>query len=116
MSDILIDILLVVMFLMVVIAVGACVWGVWRTMKYRSRDAAVVNGVPVMKTAAATAGFTAVLLLLTFLFGSSESMMINGKAYSDSFWLKAADMFVVSAVIMVIVAAIAIVAGKRIVK
>jgi len=49
------------------------------------------------------------LLVLTFLFGSSAPMTINGKQYAQTLWLKTADMFIFTALAM-LVAAIAAVA------
>ncbi len=48
---------------------------------------------------------TAVLLLVTYLLGSDQPMVINGTLFNDAQWLKTADMFIASSAILIIIAA-----------
>jgi len=48
---------------------------------------------------------TILLLLITFLLASASPLMINGQPFESGFWLRAADMFIVSSVVLLIVAA-----------
>jgi hypothetical protein len=48
------------------------------------------------------------LLVLTFLFGSPAPMTINGKQYAQTLWLKTADMFIFTALAMLVAAVAAV--------
>ena len=50
-------------------------------------------------------GLTVVLLVVTYLAGSDQPLMVNGALFKDSFWLKVTDMLIVSSVILIVVAA-----------
>ena len=39
------------------------------------------------------------MCILTFLFGSSQPLLINGEWFKDVFWLKLTDMFMFTAMI-----------------
>ena len=47
----------------------------------------------------------AVTVVVTYLAGSEEPLMVNGTLFEDGFWLKVTDMLIVSSVILIIVAA-----------
>ncbi|MBQ2497240.1 MAG: hypothetical protein II509_01125, partial [Prevotella sp.] len=59
-----------------------------------------------------TAGGTALLLLVTFLIASSASLNINGKPFTDTFWLRLADMFIISTAVLIVVAVVALIFSK----
>ena len=72
------------------------------------------NNIPLTKIGWGVTALLAVTLLLTFLTGNTDSIPVNGKAYSDSLWLRASTMFVLtSAVMMIVAVAIAIVSMIR---
>ena len=80
-------------------AVVVALWSVVKTIR-RHDDKAVYNGLPVRRIAMAVTGGTLFLLVLTWLLGSKQSMIVNGHTFSDTFWLKTADMFVYSILIL----------------
>ena len=45
---------------------------------------------------------TLLLALLTFLLGSSAPMHVNGQLFDNGFWLRAADMFIVTSGVMLL--------------
>ena len=45
---------------------------------------------------------TLAILVLSFLLGSSDSMLINGENYADWIWLKLSDMFVITSLLMLV--------------
>ncbi len=55
--------------------------------------------------------FTAVLLLVTWLLGSDEPLVVNGTVFSDGFWLKVTDMLLISSTVLIVVAAAMVVFG-----
>ena len=50
-------------------------------------------------------------MVLTFALGSDNPMPINGQDYEDAFWLKAADMFVYTSLILLVAAVGAMIFG-----
>lgn len=105
------DVLLVFMLLLLVAAI--VIGGVAAYFGIKKSDASdkVVNGVPSAKISAITFGFTFVVLVLTFIFGSTDSMLINGHQFTDVFSLKLSDMFVLTSLIMILVAIGAVIFG-----
>ncbi|MDD7317529.1 MAG: hypothetical protein SOZ80_07620 [Prevotella sp.] len=78
------------------------------TLRRRDKSAAVVNNVPAARIAYMVTGGVAAVLVLTFLLGSASPMTVNGEPYVHTFWLKTADMFIYTAVTMLVVAAVAV--------
>ncbi|HCC88090.1 MAG TPA: hypothetical protein DEQ17_07860 [Prevotella sp.] len=105
------DVLLVFMLLLTAGAIGVAAWSAVRSGKVNGGGARVVNNIPVRKIGLAVATGTAIMLVLTFLFASSDTMKINGLNYTDTFWLKASGMFVSTTLVMIFVAIAAIVYG-----
>ena len=103
-APLLTDVLLVFMLLVVMGAVGIGLWMMGRARKVHVHDEKVVNGIPVVRNAYLLSGSVAALLLLTYLLGSATPIQINGHPFSDGFWLRVADMFVWTTVVLVIVA------------
>ena len=65
----------------------------------------------VVKISTITFGVTFAVLLLTFIFGSTDSMMINGHQFTDVVSLKLTDMFVATSIVMIVLAIGAMVFG-----
>ena len=103
-APLLTNILLVFIALVFVLALALGIWTLAVSIRRRKGEGKVVNGVPVAKITYGIVGFTILLLLVTFLLGSSSALSINGATFSASFWLKTADMFVWSAIILIVVA------------
>jgi hypothetical protein len=86
--------------LMLLVAVVVALWSVTQSLQRRDKSSSEYNGIPARLIAMAVAGGTILLMVITWFFGSKTQMMVNGNNFSDSFWLKTADMFVVSILIM----------------
>ena len=103
-APLLTDVLLVFVVLLLLVAAAAMGWALARA--WRHRDGQVIdNGVPAKRIAWGVAGATLALLVVTFLLGSTSPVRVNGSEYTDVFWLKTADMFVWSALILLVAAA-----------
>lgn len=111
MSSWMIDVEMVLMYLALLAAVGVSVWSAWRSVRMRGKSTGIVNNIPVARIAYGSAALLLVSLVLTFLLGSSEPMMINGVRYAETFWLKVSDMFIITATVLFVVAAMAAVFG-----
>lgn len=110
-APLLTDILLVFVVCLLLGTIGVGIGAVVKTVRFRKKDDGVVNRIPVGKIAYSIGGSTIVLLALTFLLGSSSPLIINGVSYSDTFWLKIADMFVSSAIVLILIGVVTIVYG-----
>lgn len=106
-----IDVLLVVMYLMIIIAILVAAYSMFNAWRRRDRSQRVQNGIPTAKITWAVVASLVVILLLTFLFGSNETLIVNGKQYAEGFWLKVSDMFINTSLILILVAFIGLVFG-----
>lgn len=105
------DAVLIFIYILVLATVGMTAYAVYRSIRGRDKTSDTINNIPAAKIAGFTAGLTVVCLLLTFLLGSSEPVMVNGVKYSDAFWLKATDMFINTASVLLLVAVCGVVFG-----
>ena len=101
------DVLLAFIYLMVLAAVSVAACSVVRGYRRRSSES-VVNGIPVARIAWGTVAFLVLLLVVTFLLGSAKPLGVNGKTFSDAFWLKATDMFINTSLTLLVVATVAV--------
>ncbi len=96
------DALIGLMWLFFLMAVIIAVVSVVKGNRLAGRNDKMSNGIPVVKISRSVWLTTLLLLILTFLVGSSAPMLINGEEYNDWFWVKASDMFVLTSVIMLV--------------
>ena len=92
-------------------SLAAVVWAVVVAVRRRGRKPRTENGINVTKLSVAVSAVTIVLSVLSFAFGSAKPIIINASRYDTAFWLKAADMFVVSSLVLLLLAVVLIVAG-----
>lgn len=103
--------LLVFLLLMLLGALGAAICSLLNSLKRRNRGERYSNGIPVARLSYGTLGLTAAMLGLTYLFGSSSALPVNGTLFHEVGWLKTADMFIVTSILLMLVAFGAIVAS-----
>ena len=101
-SPILADIMLWLMYVAVAAAVVVTVVSMVHTLRQRTKADEVVNGVPRTRMALVVTAAFLICLVLTFLLGSSEPVMTNGKLFTDAFWLKITDMFIYTSLILIL--------------
>lgn len=90
---------------MVVVAVVIAIWmGVVRARRIKSKT---VGRTTSMRIVLGVTLGTVVLMALCFALGSTAPIMANGAQYTDSLWLRVADMFIYSGAVLVVVAAVA---------
>ena len=105
------DLVLLLMLLLVVGTIGVTAWAAWTALKKRDKSKAWDNNVPVRRISYLVILGVLLLMVLAFLLGSSSTMFVNGKPYADAFWLKTADMFIISCIVLLIVAAVVVIFG-----
>ena len=103
-APVLTDAVLVFIYVLVVAAVALAVASAVFSFRKRDRAGAVVNNVPAAKITWGTAGLLVACLLVTFVTGSAEPVLVNGVEYTDTFWLKATDMFINTSIVLLVVA------------
>lgn len=104
--------LLSFVFLLLIVALAAAVISVVITVRRRGNDGRIVNGIPAKRIALGAGGLLAVSLLLTFALGSSSPVSVNGKLYTDAFWLRTADMFIFTSLVLLLSAVIAVICSN----
>lgn len=104
------DGLIYLMYFMVVVTAALAIASVVRNVKKRNVET-VTNGIKEAKISYFTVGAVAVLLILTFLLGSSAPVRTGEGNYSDVFWLKVTDMFLYTTYILLFLASAAAVYG-----
>lgn len=110
-APLLTDVLLIFVALLAGCSLAAVVWAVVVAVRRRGRKPRTENGINVTKLSVAVSALTIVLAVLSFAFGSAKPIIINASRYDTVFWLKAADMFVVSSLVLLLLAVALIVAG-----
>lgn len=107
------DVLLSLMCLLLLVSFLLAIWAVVHT--YRSSrqvdEVSQSHGIRGRRISQVTWGVTVVLLIVTFVLGSSSPLLVNGQNYQDWLWLKVSDMLVYSTVIMLVVAVAAVLFG-----
>lgn len=107
MTDWLLILMLVILAIASITGIVAVVIGL------RKKDSGdkIVNGVPAARISAITFGVTFALLVVTFILGSTSTMTINGRQFSDVVALKVTDMFVQTSIVMIVLAIAAVIFG-----
>lgn len=109
-SPLLTGLLIVVMIMFVVGTLALMAWSALRKSGSGQPFWKVTeNLVPKGRIVLYTVGGVALLLIVTYLFGSTDTMLINGQPYSQKGWLRLANMFIASAIVMLVACVAAIV-------
>ena len=65
--------------------------------------------IPARKLSRGIGFMTLILLVLSFVFGSTSAIKVNNEMYDSSFWLKTSDMLIFTSLVLMFIAATAIV-------
>ena len=103
-APILTDTVLVIMYLFVLAAISVLVWSLMLAMRNRGKGTGMVNNIPAAKIACGVSCLLLVCLMVTFAFGSTDAVVVNGAKYDSAFWLRATDMFINTAIVLLVVA------------
>ena len=105
------NVLLFLMWALFVLAFCLAVYSIVNSYRKNASKEKMVHGIPAKKIFHITWIGTLVLLVATFLLGSSSPMLINGNEYGDWLWLKLSDMFVFTSLLMLLGAIVAVLFG-----
>ena len=104
-SDILIDIIIILMYVLLASTLAVSVWSAWNGVRTHQRRQSTRIGYGV-------AAFTVVLLVVTWLLGSTRPIVSNGQVFDNPWWLRLTDMFLLSSLILIIVCSVIVVIAK----
>lgn len=107
-----IDMLLYVVYLLLAVVTAAAVWSAAHGVRCHEKTKEPTRGVPATAIAWGAAALLVVTMVVTFLLGSSEPLLINGQWFKDAFWLKLTDMFLWTALLLLLLAAVGVVIGS----
>lgn len=106
-----VDIVLASVYLVMAAAVGVLLFSAVYRIKMGEKSPSVVNGIPAGKITLATVIGTIVMLVITFLTGTDNKLTVNGDVYENALWLKVADMFIFTSLMMFVLAAVIVLYG-----
>ena len=96
------DVMLGLMYLALAVAILTTAYSVWHGLRFRRKGDDVVNGVPAGKIGWMVAIGFVLCMVVTFALGSTKPIMTNGQLLTDAFWLRVADMFIYTSIILII--------------
>ena len=106
MTEVAVDVFLVLLYALLAAVLVAVTVSMVHAFKVRGEVESARNGVPARTIVWGTAAFFALLLLITYALGSSDVLQVNGKVYQHAEWLKLTDMFINTALTLVVVAVV----------
>ena len=92
---------------------GLAVFGAVNGMRKNKGENVVVNNVPARRISVSVIIGTALLLVLTYAFSSTDALLVNGERFTDTFWLRTAGMFIGTSLLLIVVAVGAVVFGAH---
>ena len=93
------------------IAIAVMCVSVIQSFRTRPPDSRNTNNIPIGRIGNGIAIGVVAVLALMFLIASPVSVVINGKVYDNTFWLKASDTLIYTSVIMIMAATAAVIYG-----
>ena len=96
------DVMLWLMYITLAAAIGVTAYSVWHGLRNRRKGSDVVNGVPAGRIGWLVAVGFVLIMVVTFALGSTKPILTNGTWLTDGFWLRAADMFIYTSIILII--------------
>ncbi len=101
-SPVIADIMLWLMYIALVVAISVTAYSVWHGLRNRNNGCDVVNGVPAGRIGWLVAAGFIVVMTISYLLGSTKPVLSNGSLLTNVFWLRVADMFIYTSIILII--------------
>ena len=111
-SAMFIDVLLWTVYLLMAGAVGVALWSAVHGVRTHERSVDALASRRTSMIGYVTAGFVAVVLVVTCLLGSTQPVVSNGKPFTDELWLRLSDMFIYTSILLICVCSAIVVAAK----
>jgi len=110
-SPLFVELLLDGICLLVVAALVLTVWSVAYSLRLR-RGQADSDRVPARRIAWGVAALLVLTMAATALLADTTPLSINGRAFTDTFWLRMSDMLINTSGILMLVAVVCVVGGE----
>ena len=107
-----VDIMLAAVYLLLAVATAAAVYASWHGLRTHSSERSMLDLRHAKAISYAALLLPVGCLVLTFLLGSAEPLLVNGRPFADAFWLRLTDMFIFTSVILILVCSAIVVVGK----
>lgn len=105
------DAVLMYIYLLIVAACAVALYSLIRALRRHDDSEDVVNNLPAAKIKLYTFGILAAVLIITFLTGSTEPVIVNGMKFTDAMWLRLTDTFINTSITLLVVAALGVAFG-----
>ena len=98
------------MVVLLVIAAGVAIASKLMSMR-KNRASRIVNGIRAKLVTWVATGGTIALLVITFFALPAKSLTINGNPFTETVWIRMTNMCVVTSIVLLIVAVVALIIG-----
>lgn len=102
-----IELIIILMYIALGAALGTTLWAIIRTIRIIGKTSGRVHGVPVRRIKILTWATIIAVVIISLTCMSTEPLHINTATYSDTFWLRMANMFVFTSTFVICIATIA---------
>ena len=106
----LISLTLILIYVLLAGIAGVTLWSLIHGLRLRGGSSRE-TGIPVRRLALGVSALLLVLLTVTALTASTAPLVINGKPYTNVFWLRVSDMLIFTSLALIILAALAVALG-----
>ena len=106
-SPLFVELTLWTLYILLAAALALTVWSMVRSLAMRRQEKLSAQDRKSGRMAAAIALLVALLLVGTYAMGSTDALTINGRPFTDGFWLRISDMLINTSLILMLLAAIA---------
>ena len=93
------------MYVLLALTTGVSLWSACNGVRTHQRRQSTRIGYTV-------AAAVALLLLVTYLLGSTSPLRSNGTTFADPVWLRLADMFIYSSITLIILCSVIVVIAR----
>ena len=106
-SPLYVSIVLYTIYALLLLATALTGGSVIRSMHLQGTEGGRQHGVPARSIVLFTIALLVVTMAVTWLLGSTKPLMNNGKAFTDTFWLKTSDMLIITPIVLIVVLCVA---------
>ncbi len=111
-SPLFVELLLDGIYLLLIAVVGLTAWSALRTVRLRKGQDGEER-IPARGIAWGVAALLVLTLSATALLADTTPLTINGKTFSDTFWLRVSDMLINTSGVLMLVAIVCALFGMR---
>ena len=111
-SSFIIDIVLWAVYLLLAASMGTAVWSAVHGVRTHEQTADPLAARRTSMIGYATASLLVVIMLLTYLFASTQPVVSNGTPFTNIVWLRLTDMLICTSLLLICVCSVIVVIAK----